>query len=262
MRVENSFELKKFVARNLKPILPISWDVANSSGLLVKMEGFIPPNPEIGNPIEIPDGDEAHGSGMHDSEREQIVEYPEGAPPEVIREMKESDPPAGVSADNSRSRASKRKPEGLVKGRPMVMKRQGPLGSTPVVAPCEGQGRSFGKTPGCPACDSGMVAPGIRHSAVCKRRLAEFERGTTVRTALDAAVSDEERQERERNAQVSFAEDMEVEIADEPAETFGTGVQLCQTQASSRRFCGRVGGRDQRNIGRNPELTGHRFVLE
>ena len=218
VRVENSFELKKFVARNLKPILPISWDVANSSGLLVKMEGFVPPNPEIGNPIEVPDGDEAHGSGMHDSEREQIVEYPEGAPPEVIREMKESDPSAGVSADNSRSRANKRKPEGLVKGRPMSMKRQGPLGSTPVVAPSEGQGRSFGKTPGCPACDSGMVAPGIRHSAVCKRRLTEFERGTTVRTALDAAVSDEERQERERNAQVSFAEDMEVEIEDEPLE--------------------------------------------
>ena len=218
VRVENSFELKKFVARNLKPILPISWDVANSSGLLVKMEGFIPPNPEIGNPIEVPDGEEAHGSGMHDSEREQIVEYPEGAPPEVIREMKESDPSAGVSADNSRSRANKRKPEGLVKGRPMVMKRQGPLGSTPVVAPSEGQGRSLGKAPGCPACDSGMVAPGIRHSAVCKRRLTEFERGTTVRTALDAAVSDEERQERERNAQVSFAEDMEVEIADEPSE--------------------------------------------
>ena len=32
LRVENSFELKKFVARNLKPILPISWDVANSGG--------------------------------------------------------------------------------------------------------------------------------------------------------------------------------------------------------------------------------------
>ena len=135
VRVENSLEHKKFVARNLKPILPISWDVANSSGLLVKMEGFIPPNPEIGNQIEIPDGDEAHGSGALESEREQIVEYPEGAPPEVIREMKESDPSVGLDTGNSRSRASKRKPHGPVKGRPMVMKRQGPLGSTPVVAP-------------------------------------------------------------------------------------------------------------------------------
>ena len=35
---------------------------------------------------------------------------------------------------------------------------------------------------------------------------------------MDAAVSDEERQERERNAHVSFAEDMEVEVASEPVE--------------------------------------------
>ena len=63
----------------------------------------------------------------------------------------------------------------------MVMKRQGPLGSTPVVAPKEDQrGSLFGKTAGCPACDTGMVAPGIRHSIACRRRLEEFERGATV----------------------------------------------------------------------------------
>ena len=96
-----------------------------------------------------------------------------------------------------RSRASKRKSEAPVKDKPLTLRRQGPLGSTPVVAPREGEG-SFGKTPGCPAISSGMVAPGIRHSAACRRRLQEFERGTKVRTALDAAVSEEERQERER----------------------------------------------------------------
>ncbi len=63
VRVENSFELKKFVARNLKPVLPISWGVANSFGLLVQMEGFVPPNPEIGNEVEIQDG-EVIGSGL------------------------------------------------------------------------------------------------------------------------------------------------------------------------------------------------------
>ena len=29
--------------------------------------------------------------------------------------------------------------------------------------------RSYSKTPGCPSCDTGMVAPGIRHSAKCRR---------------------------------------------------------------------------------------------
>ena len=107
-----------------------------------------------------------------------------------LEKMKEPDPDAGTEV---RSRASKRKSEASVKDKPLTLRRQGPLGSTPVVAPREG---SFGKTPGCPACSSGMVAPGIRHSAVCRPRLQEFERGTKVRTALDAAVSDEERQER------------------------------------------------------------------
>ena len=98
---------------------------------------------------------------------EAIVEYPDGAPPELVREMKEPDPDAGTEV---RSRASKRKSEVPVKDKPLTLRRQGPLGSTPVVAPKGGEG-SFGKTPGCPACSSGMVAPGIRHSAACRRRL-------------------------------------------------------------------------------------------
>ena len=34
----------------------------------------------------------------------------------------------------------------------------------------------FPKTPRCPACQSGMQAPGIRHSAACKRKRLEFDR--------------------------------------------------------------------------------------
>ena len=33
----------------------------------------------------------------------------------------------------------------------------------------------FGKTPRCPAFDSGIEAPGIRHSAACKRRFQAFQ---------------------------------------------------------------------------------------
>ena len=36
--------------------------------------------------------------------------------------------------------------------------------------------RVFPKTDKCPACQSGMEAPGIRHSAACKRKRLEFER--------------------------------------------------------------------------------------
>ena len=78
----------------------------------------------------------------------------------------------------------------VVSNRPMTMRRQGPISApTPVGSP-ESEVEGFGKTDGCPACQSGMVAPGIRHSAKCKRRLEEFKRRTVggSRTALDAAV--------------------------------------------------------------------------
>ena len=58
-----------------------------------------------------------------------------------------------------------------------------PTESDPVTSspPPEGMERSkrlrvFPKTDKCPACQSGMEAPGIRHSAACKRKRLEFER--------------------------------------------------------------------------------------
>ena len=34
---------------------------------------------------------------------------------------------------------------------------------------------SFEPTPRCPACESGMEAPGIRHNKACRKRFSEFE---------------------------------------------------------------------------------------
>ena len=53
-----------------------------------------------------------------------------------------------------------------------------------------------------------MNVPGIRHSSKCRRRWIEFQTRSLVgsRTALDAAVSDEERLERERSGAVVEAE--------------------------------------------------------
>ena len=88
-----------------------------------------------------------------------------------------------------------------VSNRPMTMRRQGPISApTPVGSPGN-VSEEFGKTEGCPACQSGMNAPGIRHSLKCRRRWIEFQQSRSLvgsRTALDAAVSDEERLEREK----------------------------------------------------------------
>jgi hypothetical protein len=50
--------------------------------------------------------------------------------------------------------------------------------TSPATSPADSipEVRVFPKTPRCPACDSGMVAPGIRHNADCKRRRAAFDR--------------------------------------------------------------------------------------
>ena len=93
----------------------------------------------------------------------------------------------------------------------MTMRRQGPISApTPVGSPGN-VSEEFGKTEGCPACQSGMNAPGIRHSSKCRRRWIEFQGRSLVgsRTALDAAVSDEERLERERSGAA-----VEVEASD------------------------------------------------
>jgi len=41
-----SVTMVKFVERNLKPIFPFSWNVANSGGLLVGVVGDIPALPD------------------------------------------------------------------------------------------------------------------------------------------------------------------------------------------------------------------------
>ena len=78
----------------------------------------------------------------------------------------------------------------------MKLARQGPLGGKSVgksveaepsgvprvvvggdstLAPSGDQNRVFPPTNRCPACQSGMVAPGIRHSAECRRLRYAFD---------------------------------------------------------------------------------------
>ena len=56
-----------------------------------------------------------------------------------------------------------------VPNRPMTMRRQGPISAqTPVGSPGNAS-EEFGGIEGCPACQSGMNAPGIGHSSKCRR---------------------------------------------------------------------------------------------
>ena len=211
IRHDGEMKLKKFVARNLKPIFPFSWDVAKSGGLLVNVVGVVGDEPaqlpdaqmvadDVSRPELGPGEGGVPGTGSGQGSPDQgFVEYPDGAPADVVREMKGPETHEFEFKRGSVKRNQTEVP--TVSNRPMTMRRQGPISApTPVGSP-GGDFEGFGKTEGCPACQSGMNAPGIRHSSRCKKRWAEFQ-GRPVggsRTALDAAVSDEERLERERS---------------------------------------------------------------
>ena len=213
VREEGQMRLKRFVARNLKPIFPIAWKKELAGEMLVQIDSPVAPQPlqDSGVVPEVGDGGRDPGSGSgrilddgpgRGSPSPDFVEYPDGAPPEVVREMKE---PETMEVDLKRGSVKRGQTETpVVSNRPMTMRRQGPISApTPVGSPGS-EAEGFGKTQGCDACQSGMVAPGIRHSAKCKRRLEEFKRQAAggSRTALDAAVSEEERLERERSVVV------------------------------------------------------------
>ena len=166
IRIEGGYELRRFVARNLRPILPVAWDCELAYGLLDKFD-----NMEDGEvrpvPVPVVDVSPKESEQLDDG----IVEYPDGAPPELVREMKEPDD--SYLMPRSTKRTVERKPQTGMK-----MARQGPLiprAPAQDVDSASATPEVFGKTHGCPACQSGMVAPGIRHSAACKRRKADFD---------------------------------------------------------------------------------------
>jgi len=106
LRIDGELVLKSFVARNVRPIAPIAWKHMIGDQLFVEVEGAdvqvvesqgvhvqAPPNAPpaaiaptpartVGErpPLEPP---------RHHDARDNIVEYPDGVPSELFREMKE-----------------------------------------------------------------------------------------------------------------------------------------------------------------------------
>ena len=206
-RVDGEQVLKHFVARNLRPIFPIAWNHSLGADVLMKFDNASVEDLDA-QPAVTDEQMRQPQVGVDPAPEEpNIVEYPDGAPPEVIREMKEPDDT--MPFHPKRSGGVKRPIKSAPSSGGLKLARQGPLArhtpsmpepenrapepepttssppteSDPVTSspPPEGMERSkrlrvFPKTDKCPACQSGMEAPGIRHSAACKRKRLEFER--------------------------------------------------------------------------------------
>ena len=188
VRFEDELVLHRFTARNVGPVYPIAWNEELCPGLLIGSGSEVVP----GSVPVVEGGGQGH---------EVIPMVPDAAA-------------AGVPRESSASASSG---QHVLAGRPSL-KRGGeqsgeaiapptkhvrwdlpyspvPSPSTPLddgeqpVGVPEGHSSSssshvFPPTRSCPACSSGMEAPGIRHSAHCRRLRAKFdqEHGVQVDT--------------------------------------------------------------------------------
>ena len=269
LRIDGEMVLKRFVARNLRPITPIAWKHMIGDQLFVELEGAdvqpvegqqqlhvqapqnqpvivapAPPRSTVERPpLEHPQ--------IHDA-RDDIVEYPDGAPGELVREMKESDPDykalpkkrpseapmpkrsTGIKIAHQPTANAPVAAKAMPKTPAVAPKSPSVVPTSPATSPADSVPavRVFPKTPRCPACDSGMVAPGIRHNAECKRRRAAFDAENSPSVAIESPENVEPSRERLR---VQF-EDMEVDTEVDPAPAGGVGSEHVEmeTEDTSR----------------------------
>ena len=158
VRIDDELQLVQFNAKNIRTITPISWKKRLCDSFLRPVK------------VELPDEQPQALPDHHDEDR-------------VAREVKDlmqdmddlfgpSPPPGG---DESKEAAGSNKRSGLGDdglGRNVVPKVHGEQESAvkPSSSGSVAEGKlPFVKTRHCKACETGMVAPGIRHSAQCRR---------------------------------------------------------------------------------------------
>ena len=126
VRVENELILKRFVARNIRAVLPPEWNLRFGAKVFSKLEQEI-------EDVALPDGSgppqrrlrplpEVVEEDVSRPPEEDLFEYPDGASGDLVRQMKEPD----VPLPKKRSAATGSSQGGL------KLARQGPLGGKSV----------------------------------------------------------------------------------------------------------------------------------
>ena len=156
IRVDGKAELMRFVARNIRAITPLRWDLNSGQGVLTRFDtGMDSRTPQVVNDSgSVP----ADVSQLPPGELKLAPAAPLPQPtvtkPSFLEPARTSVTPSPTSPADTAD---------VVNG--------SPEGS----APSSSEASFFVPTRRCPACESGMEAPGIRHNRECKKRFAEFE---------------------------------------------------------------------------------------
>ena len=190
VRMDGEIHLMQFNARNIRQITPISWNAQLCDSFLIPValpveQGDVVPPVADGERDDQPEplGDPPGGDGDElNFDLPPTLEPAKGGQHPEVERMKQRKSP-GEDSEPSNGRATKKvrfsDPPSAVAG-------------------------GYIKTRGCPACESGMNAPGIRHSAVCRR------------TNQPVVVQQEDHQ-RDGDYSPSIApkpEDMDIELED------------------------------------------------
>ena len=185
IRVGDKTELMRFVARNVRAITPLRWELISGQGVLTRFE-----NACVGSGPQV-----VHDSGCVPLDISDL-------PPDERRKLKSQDLPSSVQprlVSSEPSRHSKRQGELKLAPSPVPNTRQleertrvDPQQVVPSVSPsptspdetvvsvpkpvgARNVAPKFTPTRRCPACESGMNVPGVRHNKECKKRLLDFE---------------------------------------------------------------------------------------
>ena len=206
IRVDGKAELMRFVARNIRAISPLRWDLNSGQGVLTQFDtGTVGSRPQIVN-----------DSGTAPADMSQL-------PPEELRKLKGQSLPAPSQPKLVLPESiSVKKKSGELRLAPAVPLARSNVVVTPQEVPAEpsrvsvtpsptspadtadvaiGSPESsertspdvsrFEPTRRCPACESGMEAPGIRHNKECRKRFSEFEEQRRKERRIEPALSPE-----------------------------------------------------------------------
>ena len=206
IRVDGKAELMRFVARNIRAISPLRWDLNSGQGVLTQFDnGTVGSRPQIVN-----------DSGTAPADMSQL-------PPEELRKLKGQSLPAPSQPKLVLPESSSvKKKSGELRLAPAVPLARPKVVATPQEVPAEPSRASvtpsptspadtpdvavgspessertspdavrFEPTCRCPACESGMEAPGIRHNKACKKRFSGFEEQRRKERRVEPGLSPE-----------------------------------------------------------------------
>ena len=174
LRVDGRLELRRFYARNVREVAPLAWNVDLCRSFLSVLDPRDDGGRQGDRAIAADDGQGAVAGPRRAVADARVDVPPSGSEPSLSKNGGESDE---VLFDDGLS--AQAESPGVGEEEVSVDDKRDDLKRSPV---SEGDDSHVGKrsrtylfTPGCPSSETGMNAPGIRHSAACKRRQnAEF----------------------------------------------------------------------------------------